>query len=246
MDLTFLLPLVYFIVVILVTWVAARFVSGLLGRLTNQTIPMVASQVKQIGWILIWLVGLILAIGVLGVNSEILLLITGLFGIGVIVTLRDPLENIGSKYFSDVYIPFNVGDTIFIQSHLGKVVEINPISTVILDKDYNLVSIPNTILMNEVVVNTTPQAWRKVNIPIVIGNDVDFPVFESEVLKSVSKLRLHLDKRFPPVITRSQEAQSTELTLALTILRPEDRDTMVAEVNKRITAIIDAMGKSSR
>jgi len=95
-------------------------------------------------------------------------------------------------------------------------------------------------------VNTTPQAWRKVDIPIVIGNDVDFPVFESEVLKSVSKLRLHLDKRFPPVITRYQGAQSTELTLALTILRPEDRDTMVAEVNKRITAIIDAMGKSSR
>jgi small-conductance mechanosensitive channel len=242
-----LTPLIYFAVVILLTWLVARFASGLIGRIMSRSTPAVALQAQRAIWVLVWAVGLILAIEMLGLYAEILLVFVALLGIGVIVTLRKPLENMGARYFTDVYVPFRVGDSISIQGHTGKVIEMNAISTVILDEKNHLVSIPNTSFMEEVAVNVTPQAWKELVVPIVIGNDIDLATFESEVLRSLGKLQLHLDKRFPPVLTtKSRSAQSAELTLRLYIKSPEERDTMLTEVNKRITEVIESIRKSKQ
>jgi hypothetical protein len=97
------------------------------------------------------------------------------------------------------------------------------------------------MFMREVVVNTTPQAWRELTIPVSIGGNVDLAAFEGAVLRSLSKLRTRLDRRFPPVITtRSRSPISTELTVTVMIRRPEDREAITLEVNKRV---IEARGK---
>ena len=105
-----------------------------------------------------------------------------------------------------------------------------------------MVSIPNSILVRDVVINSTPLAWKEVLIPIAIGNSVDLATFESEVLKSVNKLRFRLDKRFPPVITtKSRSAQSSELALTVIIRSPEERETIANEINKRVADILHKM-----
>jgi hypothetical protein len=84
-------------------------------------------------------------------------------------------------------------------------------------------------------------------IPITIGSDIDLAEFESDVLKSVSKLKLHLDKRFPPVLTtKTRSPQSTELTLTVMLRRPEQRDAIVAEVNNRVTEIIESIKRTKK
>jgi small conductance mechanosensitive channel len=205
--------------------------------------PLAAAQAKRVGWILVWAIGAILAIEQLGVRSDILLLVVGLFGAGVIVALRVPLENLGAKYFSDIYVPFKVGDSILVNDYSGKVVEINSMCTILLsDKNNQLVSIPNSLLVRDVVTNSTPQAWKEVAIPIAISSSVDLATFESEVLKSVNKLKFHLDKRFPPVLTtKSGNAQSTDLVLTVMIRSPEDRDAVANEINKRVAEIMQKM-----
>lgn len=242
-----LTPPIYFAVVILLTWLVARFASSLVGRVMNRSTPAVAIQARRAVWLLVWAIGLILGTEVLGLNAEILLVFVALLGIGVIVTLRKPLENIGARYFTDVYVPFRVGDSISFQGHTGKVIEMNSISTVILDEQNRLVSVPNSLFMGEVVANVTPQAWKELVVPVVIGNDIDLATFESEVIRSLGKLQLHLDKRFPPVLTtKSKSSQSTELTLLLYIQSPEERDTMLTEVNKRITDTIESIRRSKK
>ncbi len=208
-NLQILIPLGYFAVIILATWLVARLASVIIGRAMRETTPLLTAQAKRLGWVAVWLIGAILAIEQLGIRSDILLLVVGLVGTAALVSLRVPLENLGAKYFSDVYVPFKVGDFISIKDHSGKVVEINSMSTILLSDDNQLVSIPNSILVREVVVNSTPQAWKEVTIPIEIGSNVDLASFESNVLKSCNKLRLHLDKRFPPVLTiKSRNPQS--------------------------------------
>lgn len=244
---SYLTLLIYFGAVLVVTWVAAHLGSSLIGRQMSQSTPAVVVQARRAVWLLIWSVGVIFGLEVLGLNAEVLLVFVALLGAGVIVSLRNPIENMGSRYFTDVYVPFRVGDSVSVKGFTGKVIEMNSISTVILDDQNHLVSIPNTTFMHEVVVNVTPRAWKELVVPVVVGSDVDLAEFESEVMKSLGKLQVHLDKRFPPMFTvKTRGAQSTELTLLLYIQSPEERDVMLAEVNKRITATVESIRKTKR
>jgi small conductance mechanosensitive channel len=210
----------------------------------NERTPLFAAQARRISWFVVWAIGGILAIEQLGIQSEILLLVVALIGAGLVVTFRVPLENLGAKYFSDVYVPFKVGDSIQIADRSGKVVEVNPMSTILLTSDDQLVSIPNSNLIHEVVTNLTPQAWREITIPIQLGSQTDLAEFESALLKSINKLKLHLDSRFPPFLTtKARTTESTEVTLTVMIRRPEERDSVITELNKRISETIIVVQK---
>ncbi len=238
-PLSFWLPFIYFAVILAITWAAGRLAGLLLGRGVGQTMPQVSAAAGRVGTVVVWLVGGTFAIQELGVSPYVLLLVILLIGLAAVVALREPLQNIGARYFSDIYTPFKLGDTVKVAGYSGKVIEINPITTVLLSDDDALLSIPNSTFIREVVTNTSPQAWREVNVPFSVGANTDLARLESDLRKSLGKLRSHLDPRFPPVIvTRSRSAQSTELTLTVLIRRPEERDAVTAEVGKRVAELV--------
>ena len=220
---------------VLVAWLG----QGLVGRLLSRTSPRIAGVGRRLVVGVIGLIGGTLTLQAIGVNPEVVLVVVVLLGAAVVVGLREPLGNYGAKFFSDVYTPFKVGDTIQVLGHTGKVIEINAMTTVLLADRDRLVSVPNQAMIREVVVNTTPHAWKAVTIPITIGSQLDMPTFESDLRKSLSKLQNRLDARFPPVVaTQSQTPQTTDLTLTLMVRRPEDRDPITLEVNQRVAEVL--------
>lgn len=240
-------PYVPVVVIVLFTVVFALLVSAVAGRLMRQSTPQMAGAARRLGVVVVALIGGTLALQAIGVSPDVLLLVTGLLGVTILVALREPLGNYGSKYFSDIYTPFRVGDTIRVQGYTGKVLEINAMTTILLSDEEQLVSVPNVAMIRDVVVNTSPQAWKEVVIPVTLSGNIDLAVFESELLKSLSKLRTRLDRRFPPVLTtKSRSQQSTELTLIVMLRRPEDRDTVTVEVNKRLTEVLDHVRGAKR
>ncbi len=167
-----------------------------------------------------------------------------MIGVALAIANRETLENIASKYFADFYIPFKVGDSIAIHGYSGKVIEINPISTVLINDNEDLISVPNSLFVKEVVVNSTPKAWKEVTIPIMISNDIALPNFESEIIRSCNKLKHHLDERFPPIITdKNRGEKTTELTLTLMVKEPETKDAIVSAVTTRVREVQDRMKK---
>jgi small conductance mechanosensitive channel len=228
-------PYLFAAIILGVTWLVAWIAGLVIGGLMRQSAPQVAAGARRSGVVLVWLVGVLLAVQEAGVSIEILLVVVGLFGVAAIIALRIPLENYGAKYFSDVYSPFKVGDSIRVGTFSGKVIEINPMTTVLLSEDDRLVALPNSLLLTETLVNASPQAWKELTIPISLPGNVDVAPLESEILKSLAKLRVRLDKRFPPVIaTKARSPQSTDLVLTVMIRRPEERDVLLVEVNKRV------------
>jgi small conductance mechanosensitive channel len=231
-------PYVSVVIIVVLTAFSAWLASLIIGRLTRQTTPQMRAAARRLGAVVVVLIGGTLALQALGVNTTILLLVIALLGVTVIVALREPLGNYGAKYFSDIYTPFKVGDTIQVREIAGKVIEINAMTTVLLTEKDQLVSVPNSWIIREVVVNTSPQAWKEVTVPVSLGGTVDLATFESELLKSLGKIRTRLDPRFPPVLaTKARSAQATDLVLTVMIRRPEDRDSIAAEVNKRISEV---------
>jgi small conductance mechanosensitive channel len=228
------------VVILVVTVLVAWLVSQLAGRLVRQSTPQMAGVARRLSAGLVGLIGGTLVLQALGVNTAILLLVAGLLGVTVLVALRDPLGNYGAKYFSDIYTPFKVGDTILVHGVSGKVLEINAMTTVLLSDQDQLISVPNVSMIRDVVVNTSPQAWKEVTVPVSINGNIDLPAFESELLKSLAKIRMRLDPRFPPVLTtKARTPQSTDLMLTLMIRRPEDRDAITTEVNKRWAEVLE-------
>ncbi len=225
---------------LLLTWAFAMLASWLIGRFMRQSSPQVTSGARRLGAVVVWLIGSILAIQELGVSPLILIVVIALVGIAALIAVREPLGNYGAKYFTDVYTPFKVGDAIRVQGYAGKVIAINAITTVLLTDNEQLISVPNSVFITDVVVNTTPQAWKEVTIPISIGPSIDLPAFESELLKNLSKLKLRLDRQFPPLLsTKSRTPQSTDLTLTVMLRRPEERDAVTVEVNKRVAEVLE-------
>ena len=235
-----LLPYLPVAIIVALTLLVAWLVSLLVGRLMRKSTPQMTGAARRLGAVVVGLIGGTLALQALGVNPDILLVVIVLLGATTLVALREPLGNYGAKYFSDIYTPFKVGDTIEVQGFSGKVIEINAMTTVLLSDKDQLVSVPNASMIRDVVVNTSPQAWKEVTIPVSISGSVDLPTFESDLLKTLSKLRSRLDARFPPVLTtKARTPQSTDLVLTLMIRRPEDRDAITVEVNKRLTEVLD-------
>ncbi|HLY77393.1 MAG TPA: mechanosensitive ion channel domain-containing protein, partial [Thermoplasmata archaeon] len=232
-------PYISFVVIVVFTIIFAWLVSLVIGRLVRQSSPQLAGAARRLGIVVVVAVGGTVALQALGVSPDVLLLMIGLLGVTILVALREPLENYGSKYFSDIYTPFKVGDTIRVQGFSGKVIEINAMTTILLSDEEQLVSVPNVSMIRDVVVNTSPQAWKEVVVPISISGNVDLPAFESELRKSLSKLRMRLDRRFPPVLTtKARTPQSTDLSLIVMLRHPEDRDAVTVEVNRRLTEVL--------
>ncbi len=242
------LPFVYVPIILVITWLLARLTSLLIASVMRSSNPQVVLGARRLGALVVWLVGGIAAIQELGISPLIALLFIALFGLAAILGLRPVLENFGSRYFADVYSPFKVGDTIRVGAETGKVIEINAMTTVLLTEADTLVSLPNALFMREVVTNLSPQAWKELTIPLAVPSVVDLPAFESELLKSLTKLRLRLDKRFPPVLTtRARGPQSTDLMLTVMIRRPEERDAILADVHARISDTLGRFtGRASR
>lgn len=180
----------------------------------------------------------------LGLNTNLLLLLVGLLGLGMLLAMREVLENVGAKYFTDIYVPFKVGDIIRVGEYSGKVIEINPVATVLLTKDEHLISIPNSSFLKEKMVNLTPHVWKEILIPITISSSLSLPEFESEVLRACNRLRQYLDERFPPILTvRRRNTKYVNLFLTLMVKEPSKKGEIVETLNRTISEIEDKLRK---
>lgn len=240
----FFIPFLSLIATILTTFVVALVLNSLFKRRLKQTPAILATRVRRLAWTSTWLVGGLVALQEIGFRLDILLLLVGLLGVALVIGYKDVLQNLAARYFHEVYVPFKVGDTIQVRGYSGKVVEINPITTVLLTDGESLVSIPNATFLRENIVNTTPHAWQEANVPVEIGNNIDLAEFEKQTLLACNKLRTHLDQRFPPVISIKERGdKSIQLQLTLMVRDPEKKDAIISEVNSRMSEITERLGQ---
>lgn len=230
--------------ILILTFVASWVFSLLIRGMFRNWVPVVRAHVQRLVSVSIWTIGLMFAIQQLGLRMDFLLLLIGLLGLGALLAVRDALENIGAKYFSDVYVPFKVGDVIKVGNSSGKVIEINPITTILLTDDENLISVPNSMILKEKVENLTPRVWKEILVPMTISSRINLPAFESEVLKTCNRMKMYLDERFPPILTvKGRDWRSIELVLTLMVKEPSKKNEIIKEINQKIAEIEDKMSQ---
>lgn len=153
------------------TWLIARLLDALVQEylipraerqetvvIESQLVPVIRSSIK----LLIWGMGLVLAMNNAGYNVGALLAGIGIGGLALAMAAKDTVANVfgGITVFSDK--PFKAGDRIRIEGHDGTVKEIGIRSTRIQTLDGPIVVVPNFKFNDTILENVTREPSRKV------------------------------------------------------------------------------------
>ena len=107
---------------------------------------VLAGIIKNIMLIL----GLITALGTLGVNISAIVAGLGLTGFAFGFAFKDMLSNFISGALIFIYEPFKLGDTIEVEGKTGKVININ-LRYVTIETEDQKVLVPNSISVSKVI-----------------------------------------------------------------------------------------------
>ena len=133
-------------------WVSGTIFKTIVRRIMDEKSPhtniseVIAGIVKNI----MLIVGLITALGTLGVNISAIVAGLGLTGFAFGFAFKDMLSNFISGILIFIYEPFKLGDTIEVEGKTGKVIDIN-LRYVTIKTENQKVLIPNSISVSKVI-----------------------------------------------------------------------------------------------
>lgn len=165
--------LVIALLVFLIFVIIAKIIRSFFNRLGSK-IKLQAQEKFLIGYIVNLLViamGVVIALGILGINPTALITGVGLTGLVVGFALQDVIKNFVSGVMILIQKPFRVGDQIRVDHYSGKVKEIKARYTILRTFDGNDVIIPNQVILNQIIICTTSFPKRRSDFVLYIKDD---------------------------------------------------------------------------
>ena len=166
------IPLLILAVLVLVvaSWVS-RFVGNRLHliRVRSQN-PYMAGLVRMIVRTAIMLVGILIALDVVGLTTVVgaVLGSAGVAGLVLGFAFRDIAENYIAGILLSVRRPFEPGDAVSIDNREGKVISVNSRTTVLMTFDGNHLQLPNSLVFKSVVLNYSRNPQRRFEFAVWI------------------------------------------------------------------------------
>ena len=118
-------------------------------------------------------IGLVTALGQLGVDVTGILASLGVVGLTVGFAARDALSNVISGLFIFWDRPFVIGDLVEIGDTYGEVTAITMRSTRVVTADGKMLAIPNSTILNTTVASYTNFPHLRIDVDLTIGVNVD-------------------------------------------------------------------------
>jgi MscS family membrane protein len=155
----------------------------------------------------------LLVLGVWGVNIAPILASAGILAAALSLGAKDAVANFigGISVLTDK--PFVLGDTVQIQNtHSGKVIDIGLRSTKIQTFDRKLITVPNSIMAGDVVINKTGiEPTARISLKIGVAYDSDLNKVETTLMKLLTDHPDVLDSPAPFIRFQSFADSAIEL-----------------------------------
>ena len=163
------------LIVLDITWVFARLIGGLLEiylgkESTGQTHKMMPI-IKRTALVLVWIIGIVMALSNIGVNISALLGTLGIGGIAFALAAQDTVKNIFGAFTIFTDKPFNIGDTIRVDNFEGTVIDVGARSTKIMDYDKRIITFPNYKITDANIINISSEPMRRVVLNLGLTYD---------------------------------------------------------------------------
>jgi len=220
-------------IILFVTFIIAWLVGTIIDRLFTFALPRYKRPLRRyIQW-LVWALGAIFALSVLGLDVNLFLIIITLIGIALLLSLQDLLRNLAAKAALDVNPPYKIGDTVEVLGHTGRVVQMNFLTTVLLDEHGQLVHIPNAEFLRNATVNFSSEAGTRVDVMISLPIDADLDDLEKKVGELSEHMGEHLIEDYPPRMeVRRITPDHVVVAVLLRVISPEKCSSVASEANR--------------
>lgn len=208
------------LLVAMLVWAAFWIAGVLFTRWTNIFRRMVSNQfvenlLEQVVRLVFILVGLVLAMNILGATALIgsVLGAAGVFGLAIGFAMRDTLENYIASILLSLRRPFAPNDAVIIEGVEGRITTLNSRATIITTWDGNEVRIPNAIVYKAKITNFTHTPQRRFDFEIRISVETDVSCALAVAMQAVKKVDGVLAEPAPSVLVNRLEDYSIVLAV---------------------------------
>jgi len=239
--------LLRFLGVLVGTWVVAR----VFGRVLHVVIARFIGKVSKLAEnvlirslkMLIWVIGLVVALSMLQVDITPLLAAIGAAGLVIGLALQGTLSNIASGVMILINRPFDVDDIVSAGGVTGKISEMTLVTTIFRTFDNQTVIVPNNEIWGQVITNITANDIRRVDLVFGVSYGDDLDRAERIMRQVVEAHELVLDDP-EPMIKVHELADSSVNFICRPWAKTEDYWTVFWDLTRQVKQRFDAEGVS--
>ncbi|MEQ8767644.1 MAG: mechanosensitive ion channel [Planctomycetota bacterium] len=186
-----LVTIVQFIVILIAFSILSKIAGKIVGRMLRTSRLKVSDLLRSFfvntATKLVFLFGLVIALGTIGIDVGPLLAAIGVVGFVIGFALQDTLANFASGIMILLYRPYDIGDVIKAAGVLGTVKAMNLVSTTVVTGDNQCEIVPNKSIWGGVITNITANSTRRVDLTIGVGYQDDLQQVKSVIVDILEK-----------------------------------------------------------
>ncbi|EMR13409.1 mechanosensitive ion channel MscS [Methylophaga lonarensis MPL] len=154
--------------------------------------PLVVSLISSTLGYLVFVIGILIILDMFGFNTTSIIALLGAAGLAIGLALRDTLSNIAAGIMLLFLRPYRIDDFIECGGISGRVKEIGLFTTILQARDGLFVSIPNSRLWGQPLINFTRNGRRRMEINIGISY--------SDSIETAIEALLNIARQHPDVM----------------------------------------------
>jgi small conductance mechanosensitive channel len=196
------LRMVAAIAILAVGWTLAGYIktwldAGLRHIPLDLTLKPLIAQLARYAMLVITL---ILVMEQFGVQTTSLIAVIGAAGLAIGLAMQGTLSNVAAGVMLLILRPFRVGQFVQAGGQSGTVREIGLFTTVMVTRDLNYLSIPNSSIFGALIINYSRERLRRVtfDVPVDYANDLD--AVEKTILDALNDQKLVMQDPAPSVV----------------------------------------------
>ena len=222
--------------------IASRIVMSILnsflerGKLEKAAHTLIKSMARVVLYLLLFL----MCASMVGVDVTSVVALASVLTLALSLSLQNVLTNVISGFVLLTTDPFHSGDFVEIAGQSGTVVEIGLTYTKLATADNKQVSIPNSSVTSEQIINFSSNGTRRVTVNVTASYDCD-PQQVIEALLEVAQMPTVLADPEPFAGLENYEDSAIRYVLRVWC-RTEDYRTTQYEANRRVKTVFDEKG----
>jgi small-conductance mechanosensitive channel len=208
----------HFLLTLFGTWIAASFIKRIIreygyeiaARTKGEMDDRIVALADMSGTYIIWLVGLMIALSGVGVEIGPVIAGMGIIGLAIALAAQNLLSNVFGGMTITLDQLYKVGDRVEFSGVYGDIYEIKPRYTKIKTLDNMIITIPNSKVINDNIVNyAAPDTTVRVKIPIGVAYGTD-PEKVDKIMLEITDNTPKVLKEPKPLLRFTQYAESSQ------------------------------------
>lgn len=164
----------------LVGWIIRAFKKT---KLYTKLEPTVRSFLQSVISITLKVLLIVSAAAIMGVPMSSMVALVTSAGLTIGLALQGGLSNIAGGFVILVFKPFSVGDYICFSQYEGTVKSINLFYTKMITLDNRQITIPNSMVSNDALINNSAMNTRRVDLLFSVSYDSDLDKVRETILR---------------------------------------------------------------